>query len=105
MAVLWAVLSALPIAERTLLGTTSTLVLPALALSLALAGCMVGPDFSSADAPVAEQGLERHVQLGQQVGALRVITSGLTPDDLVVIGELWRSSPGTKATPQLKTID
>ena len=48
---------------------------------------------------------QRYVQLGQQVGALRVITSGLTPDDLVVIGELWRSSPGTKVTPQLKTID
>ena len=48
---------------------------------------------------------QRHVQLGQQVGALRVITSGLTPDDLVVIGELWRSSPGTKVTPDLKTIN
>jgi RND family efflux transporter MFP subunit len=48
---------------------------------------------------------QRYVQLGQQVGALRVITSGLTPDDLVVIGELWRSAPGTKVTPQLKTIE
>ncbi|MBV8189458.1 MAG: efflux RND transporter periplasmic adaptor subunit [Alphaproteobacteria bacterium] len=48
---------------------------------------------------------QRYVQIGQQVGALRVITSGLTPDDRVVIGELWRSSPGTKVTPQLKTID
>jgi multidrug efflux pump subunit AcrA (membrane-fusion protein) len=48
---------------------------------------------------------QRYVQLGQQVGSLRVITSGLTPDDLVVIGELWRSSAGTKVTPQLKTID
>jgi len=48
---------------------------------------------------------QRHVQLGQQVGALRVITGGLTPDDLVVIGELWRSSPGTKVTPDLKTIN
>ena len=48
---------------------------------------------------------QRYVQIGQQVGALRVITGGLTPDDLVVIGELWRSSPGTKVTPQLKTID
>jgi RND family efflux transporter MFP subunit len=48
---------------------------------------------------------QRYVQLGQQVGALRVVTGGLAPDDLVVIGELWRSSPGTKVTPQLKTID
>jgi len=48
---------------------------------------------------------QRYVQIGQQVGALRVITSGLTPDDLVVIGELWRSSAGTKVTPDLKTIN
>jgi RND family efflux transporter MFP subunit len=48
---------------------------------------------------------QRYVQIGQQVGALRVVTGGLSPDDLVVIGELWRSSPGTKVTPQLKTID
>jgi RND family efflux transporter MFP subunit len=48
---------------------------------------------------------QRYVHIGQQVGALRVVTGGLSPDDLVVIGELWRSSPGTKVTPQLKTID
>ena len=48
---------------------------------------------------------QRYVQLGQQVGSLRVVTSGLKPDDRVVIGELWRSSPGTKVTPQLKTIE
>jgi RND family efflux transporter MFP subunit len=48
---------------------------------------------------------QRYVQIGQQIGALRVVTSGLSPDDLVVIGELWRSSAGTKVTPQLKTID
>jgi RND family efflux transporter MFP subunit len=48
---------------------------------------------------------QRYVQIGQQVGTLRVVTGGLSADDLVVIGELWRSSPGTKVTPQLKTID
>jgi RND family efflux transporter MFP subunit len=48
---------------------------------------------------------QRYVQIGQQVGALRVITGGLAPDDRVVIGELWRSSPGTKVTPDLKTIN
>src|SRR5215813_5439887 len=37
---------------------TLTLVLPPLVLSLALAGCMVGPDFKSADAPIAQQWLE-----------------------------------------------
>jgi RND family efflux transporter MFP subunit len=48
---------------------------------------------------------QRYVQIGQQVGSLRVVTGGLTADDLVVIGELWRSSAGTKVTPQIKTID
>ena len=48
---------------------------------------------------------QRYVQTGDLVGALRVITSGLTADDRVVIGELWRSSPGTKVTPDLKTIN
>ena len=48
---------------------------------------------------------QRYVQIGQQVGALRVVTGGLSAEDLVVIGELWRSSAGTRVTPQLKTID
>ena len=48
---------------------------------------------------------QRYVQLGQLDGALRVITSGLKPDDRVVVGELWRASPGTKVTPQLTTIE
>jgi RND family efflux transporter MFP subunit len=48
---------------------------------------------------------QRYVQLGQLDGALRVITSGLKPDDRVVVGDLWRASPGTKVTPQLTTLD
>jgi RND family efflux transporter MFP subunit len=48
---------------------------------------------------------QRYVQLGQLDGALRVITSGLKADDRVVVGDLWRASPGTKVTPQLTTID
>jgi RND family efflux transporter MFP subunit len=48
---------------------------------------------------------QRYVQLGQLIGALRVITSGLKPDDRVVVGDLWRASPGTKVTPQLTTLD
>jgi hypothetical protein len=48
---------------------------------------------------------QRYVQIGQQIGTLRVVTGGLSADDLVVIGELWRSSAGTKVTPQIKTID
>jgi RND family efflux transporter MFP subunit len=48
---------------------------------------------------------QRHVQLGQLDGALRVILSGLKPDDRVVVGDLWRASPGTKVKPQLTTIE
>jgi multidrug efflux pump subunit AcrA (membrane-fusion protein) len=48
---------------------------------------------------------QRYVQLGQLIGALRVITSGLTLDDRVVVGDLWRANPGTKVTPQLTTFD
>jgi RND family efflux transporter MFP subunit len=48
---------------------------------------------------------QRYVQLGQLIGTLRVITSGLTLDDRVVVGDLWRANPGTKVTPQLTTFD
>lgn len=48
---------------------------------------------------------QRYVQLGQVLGPLQVITSGLNADDRVVVGELWRATPGTKVTPQLTTID
>jgi RND family efflux transporter MFP subunit len=47
---------------------------------------------------------QRYVQLGELVGNLRVIASGLKPDDRVVVGELWRAAPGTKVTPQLTAI-
>jgi RND family efflux transporter MFP subunit len=46
---------------------------------------------------------QRYVQIGQLIGAQRVITSGLKPDDRVVVGELWRASPGTTIVPQLTT--
>ena len=48
---------------------------------------------------------QRYVQLGQLEGALRVITSGLRPDDRVVVGDLWRATPGTKVTPQLTSLE
>jgi RND family efflux transporter MFP subunit len=48
---------------------------------------------------------QRYVQLGQLDGSLRVITSGLKPDDRVVVGDLWRATPGTKVMPQLTTIE
>jgi RND family efflux transporter MFP subunit len=48
---------------------------------------------------------QRYVQLGQLDGTLRVITSGLKPDDRVVVGDLWRATPGTKVMPQLTQIE
>jgi RND family efflux transporter MFP subunit len=48
---------------------------------------------------------QRYVQLGQLDGALRVITSGLKPDDRVVVGDLWRATPGTKVTPKLTSLE
>ena len=47
---------------------------------------------------------QRYVQTGEQSGGLRVITSGLKPDDRVVVGELWRATPGTKVVPQLTSM-
>ena len=48
---------------------------------------------------------QRYVQLGQLDGPLRVITSGLKPDDRVVVGDLWRATPGTKVTPKLTSLE
>ena len=48
---------------------------------------------------------QRYVQLGQLDGSLRVITSGLKPNDRVVVGDLWRATPGTKVTPQLTSLE
>jgi RND family efflux transporter MFP subunit len=48
---------------------------------------------------------QRYVQVGQLDGSLRVITSGLKPDDRVVVGDLWRANPGTKVTPQLTSLE
>jgi RND family efflux transporter MFP subunit len=48
---------------------------------------------------------KRYVQLGQLFGGLRVITSGIAADDQVVVGELWRASPGGKVVPQPTAIE
>jgi RND family efflux transporter MFP subunit len=47
---------------------------------------------------------QRYVQLGSLIGALRVVTGGLKPEDRVVVGDLWRATPGTKVVPQPTTI-
>jgi len=41
------------------------------------------------------------VELGEMHGALRVIRSGLTADDKVVVNGLMRARPGSKVAPQL----
>jgi RND family efflux transporter MFP subunit len=47
---------------------------------------------------------QRKVELGQQVGDLRVIEKGITPDDRVIISGLMTVVPGEKIEPVLKTI-
>ncbi|HUK06323.1 MAG TPA: efflux RND transporter periplasmic adaptor subunit [Stellaceae bacterium] len=48
---------------------------------------------------------QRYVQLGALMGALRVVASGLTAEDRVVVGDLWRATTGTKVTPKPTTIE
>ena len=47
---------------------------------------------------------QRTVQIGQLVGELRVITSGITADDRIVISGLLSAVPGQKIEPQLKDV-
>ena len=47
---------------------------------------------------------QREVTIGQQVGSLRVILSGLQPDDRVVVNSLQKAIPGDKVDPQPATI-
>jgi RND family efflux transporter MFP subunit len=44
---------------------------------------------------------KRYVGLGQVFDGLRAITSGITAADRVIVGDLWRASPGGKVAPQL----
>jgi RND family efflux transporter MFP subunit len=48
---------------------------------------------------------QRKVRTGQTEGDLRVIESGLKPDDRVVIAGLLRAIPGQKVDPQLQKIE
>jgi RND family efflux transporter MFP subunit len=47
---------------------------------------------------------QRKVQIGQQFGDLRLIQSGLKPDDRVVVAGIQRAIPGRKVLPQTTTI-
>jgi RND family efflux transporter MFP subunit len=48
---------------------------------------------------------KRYVQVGAIVGGLQVVSSGVSRDDRIVVGELWRVNPGMKVTPKLTTLD
>ncbi|HMI15871.1 MAG TPA: efflux transporter periplasmic adaptor subunit, partial [Bradyrhizobium sp.] len=48
---------------------------------------------------------QRKVRTGPVEGELRVIESGLKPDDRVVIAGLLRAIPGQKVDPQLQKIE
>jgi multidrug efflux pump subunit AcrA (membrane-fusion protein) len=46
---------------------------------------------------------QKYVTLGQVADdGLRVIKSGLAPDDRVIVNGLMRARPGAKVTPQLQ---
>ena len=48
---------------------------------------------------------KRYVQLGEVVGALQVVSSGLDRNDQIVVGELWRVAPGMKIAPKPTALD
>jgi len=47
---------------------------------------------------------QRKVEAGQVVGELRVVSSGLTKHDRVVIGGIMRALPGQKVDPEVKAL-
>lgn len=47
---------------------------------------------------------QRKVEVGPQVGELRIIEKGLGPDDRIVVAGALRAVPGQKVDPQLTTI-
>ena len=46
---------------------------------------------------------QRRVQLGQSVGEMQVVESGLKPDERVVVSGILDAVPGQKVDPQLQT--
>jgi multidrug efflux system membrane fusion protein len=47
---------------------------------------------------------QRQVQIGQQFGDLRLIQSGIKPDDRIIVAGIQRAIPGRKVAPQTTTI-
>ena len=47
---------------------------------------------------------KRYVQLGALVGGWQVALTGVQPGERIVVGELWRATPGLRVTPQPTTM-
>ena len=47
----------------------------------------------------------KYVTLGAEVDGMRVVTAGLTADDVIVVNGLMRIRPGSKVSPQQSTAD
>jgi RND family efflux transporter MFP subunit len=47
---------------------------------------------------------KRTVRLGDLVGGLRVVTTGLGPEDRIVVGDMWLAAPGLRVNPKLVTV-
>jgi RND family efflux transporter MFP subunit len=48
---------------------------------------------------------QRGIQIGQLVGNLRVVTSGVTADDRIIVSGLMTAVPGQKIDPQMTTLE
>jgi RND family efflux transporter MFP subunit len=48
---------------------------------------------------------KRYVQVGQTMGSLQEITSGIDRNDRIVVGELWRAAPGLTVAPKLTSAE
>ncbi len=47
---------------------------------------------------------QRTVEIGQQVGDLRVIASGIKPDDRIIVSGMMTAVPGQKIAPRVKSL-
>ena len=63
---------------------------------------MLGAKFGQFEAAGQGDVEQRRVQLGQTFGQMRVIESGLKPDERVVVSGIQDAIPGQKVDPQLQ---
>ena len=47
---------------------------------------------------------KRAIRLGDLVGDLRVVMTGLGPEDRIVVGDLWLAAPGARINPKLVSV-